>query len=345
MLTVFPNVQEPEWLTDISQENISTHQITIVKLLENSLYYPSSGSDGVPISKFAGPIRSFIYVDYGFTREELYKKFKYNIIATRQLTKSELIPNGWQPNWHSSDGDPSRYLNSRIQPFCEWIIFEINGIRCSLLFLCADGVATYQALYKNNRIAPKIIAMIQTGVIHGNWTNYSDPNAILHKTVFSLDSITPEYLFHGGYHQLLGDKLYFRQPCWPEYPEKIISSLHNPIYDSVYEKYFTGRIVLWKYKNILTTELVNNTSCSLYAPSEDSVPKIKAWEKLYSQITNNEVDNVKIPNPLMFQYGSTLRYIDKIFVLKWHLRYAEILGIRPTLDNYLKNLKPIDWEK
>ena len=343
MLTVLPNVQEPEWLKDISQETISKYKINIVKILENSLYYPSCGSDGLPISSFAGSIRSFIYVDYGFTRDELYSKFKYKIIASRKLTKSDLTPNGWEPNWQSVDGDPARYLNSRIQPFCEWIIFEINGVKCSLLFLCADGVATYQALYKKNKIAPRIIALIQSGVIHGNWTNYSDPNTILHKTVFSAESIAPEYLLHGGYYQLLGDRLYFRQPCWPEYTEKIISAPHG-IYDLVFHKGFKGKVVLWKHTNILKTEMVNRTSNSLYAPSEASVPKIKSWEGLHSQIMRNEVSGIKIPNPLMFQYGSNLNYINKLFIFKWHLSHAGILDIRPKVENYLKNLRPIDWE-
>jgi hypothetical protein len=157
MLNVLPIIDEPEWFKNITQENIEAHDFDISKVLENSLYYPSCGTDGLPITNFAGGIRSFIYVDYAVTREILYSKFKYKIIACRRLKPSDLVPNGWQPSWEFSDGDPTTYLGPKIRPFCEWIIFQINGIKCSLLFLCADGVATYQALYKSNNLAPKIV--------------------------------------------------------------------------------------------------------------------------------------------------------------------------------------------
>ena len=344
MLNVLPLIEEPEWFKDITQENIETHNFDIFKVLEDSLYYPSCGTDGLPITNFAGGIRSFIYVDYAVTREILYSKFKYKIIASRRLKPSELTPNGWQPNWEFTDGDPTTYLNPKVRPFCEWIIFQINGYKCSLLFLCADGVATYQALYKNNNLAPKIIALIQTGVIHGNWTNYADPNAILHRTIFQSHSNIPEYVLHGGYYQLLGDKLYFRQPCWPEFNQKIISIPRNSFYDERFNRYFKGKVVLWKLKNKIDTEIINKTTISTYAPKDVSVPKLQIWHNLFSEIIKNEEKELKIPNPLMFQYGSTLNYTTKIFIFKWHLAYADACGIRSSVENFLQKLKIREWE-
>lgn len=344
MISVLPQEPVPEWLANITEENISNQKFEIIKILKDSLYYPSCGSDGLPINSFAGSIRSFVYVDYGFTRNELYEKFRYKIIASRKIAKEELTPSGWEPSWNTTDGDPMMYLNSRIAPFCEWIIFEINRVKCSLLFLCADGVATYQALYKNHKIAPRIVALIQTGVIHGNWTNYSDPNTILHRTIFSNSKNTPEYLLHGGYYQLLGDKLYFRQPCWPEYSEKIISIPRGTIFDAVYNRYFKGSVVLWKSTNSLSTEIINKIIITNYSPTVTSVPSLQIWHNLYSELIKNGNGDLKIPNPLMFQYGSTLNYINKIFIFKWHLAYAEILNKSTFVIKFLKNLKAKEWD-
>jgi hypothetical protein len=345
MPKVLPLTEEPEWLKDINQDNIETHAFDICKVLENSLYYPSCGTDGLPITNFSGGIHSFIYVDYAITRDILYSKFNFKIIASRRLTPSDLTPNGWQPNWELADGDPTAYLNPSAKPFCEWIIFEINHVKCSLLFLYADGVATYQALYKNHKIAPRIVALIQTGVIHGNWTNYSDPNTILHRTIFSNTQKTPEYLLHGGYYQLPGDKLYFRQPCWPEYSEKIISIPRGLIFDAPFNRFFKGNVILWKNTNSLNTETINKIEIRNYSPSDTSVPTLQIWHNLYSELVKNENSIAKIPNPLMFQYGSTLKYIDKIFIFKWHLAYAEIQNKKAFVENFLQMRKANNWDR
>ena len=95
---------------------------------------------------------------------------------------------------------------------------EHGPARFSLLYLCADGAAAYQALYVANAVAPKVIAIIQPG--HGfgcNWTNFGDPEQILARTVATNPAGKPELLLYGGY----GARDYFREPCWPEYSDYI----------------------------------------------------------------------------------------------------------------------------
>jgi hypothetical protein len=55
MLNVLPIIDEPEWFKNITQENIEAHDFDISKVLENSLYYPSCGTDGLPITNFSVP--------------------------------------------------------------------------------------------------------------------------------------------------------------------------------------------------------------------------------------------------------------------------------------------------
>ena len=166
----------------------------------------------------------------------------------------------------------------------------------------------------------------------------------MHRTIFQSHSNIPEYVLHGGYYQLLGDKLYFRQPCWPEFNQKIISIPRNSFYDERFNRYFKGKVVLWKLKNKIDTEIINKTTISTYAPKDVSVPKLQIWHNLFSEIIKNEEKELNIPNPLMFQYGSNLNYTNKIFIFKWHLAYADACGIRSSVENFLQKLKIREWE-
>ncbi len=108
-------------------------------------------------------------------------------------------------------------------------------MRFSLLYLCADGAAAYQALYIANAIAPKAIAVIQPGhSFGGNWTNFEDPQQILARTVAANPAGKPEFLLYGGY----GSRDYYRQPCWPEYSEHVC----------FLDKHDGGTIGLWRLK-------------------------------------------------------------------------------------------------
>jgi hypothetical protein len=142
----------------------------------------------------------------------------------------QLIPKGWnvviKPQREYEYHRPADYRSCIKPGFCQWFIFEATETidsedkptRISLLFLCGDGPATYQALYLSNRIKPKILAILQPGHgFGGNWTNYRDPKAILAKSVTQNRSLMPDYLVDGGY---CGENNY-TEPIWPDYPTNI----------------------------------------------------------------------------------------------------------------------------
>lgn len=229
MLSQMPALASPPWLTDLSNESIINEPFPLHDVLRDSLYYPSSGFDGDPVKHLAGNILSFIYVDYGYGQDDFLSALaapgfsSYNVVATRSVTQRELAPNGWNPTpLNPLEADPYRYGSEIKEPFCSWSILELRKdfptsrrpSRFSLLYLCADGVAAYQALYVANASTPKAVAVIQPG--HGfgnNWTDFTDPNSILHKTVLGNPSGVPEVLLYGGY----GSSSDYQQPCWPEY--------------------------------------------------------------------------------------------------------------------------------
>ena len=232
MIESLPEKNMPEWIkSDFSENPVS--QIPLKEILSGSLYYPSSGFDGDPIKYLSGKFYSFIFVDYGIDRNELDEEIRnrgfngYHIVMSRDITEKQLTPNGWEPTSPSRhDGDPSKYRDWIKKPFAKWLVFQRNnGLssehgaeKFSLLYLCLDGVAAFQALYISNNCFPLGIAIIQPGHgFGGNWTNFEDPEGILARTVIANPAGKPKILLYGG----IGKRDFYREPCWPRFSEHV----------------------------------------------------------------------------------------------------------------------------
>lgn len=233
MLDELPEILVPKWLTDLSLTTVMNEPFPLHELLQDSLYYPSSGFDGDPVRHLAGNILSFIYVDYGYSHDEFMNALKtqgfrgYDLFAARSVSERELTPNGWHPTPPTrSDGDPSQYHNQIEKPFCYWVLFQRRDdvpishgpSRFSLLYLCADGVAAFQALYVANAAYPKAVAVIQPGHAFGrNWTDYTRHRQIFARSVLENPSGQPEILLYGG----RGRRDYYRHSCWLDYRTQV----------------------------------------------------------------------------------------------------------------------------
>jgi hypothetical protein len=228
MIDSLPEKKVPDWLANFDAENQSS-PFPLEEILSDSLYYPSSGLDGDPVKYLSGNIHSFIYVDYGIGSDKLEAELNnpgfngYQKILSRSITEKELTPKGWQPSPPSRhDGNPDRYRNYMKKPFATWSVFQRDdGLgskhgaeRFSLLYLCADGVAAFQALYLSNQCFPLGIAIIQPGTGFGiNWTDFTDPTKSLATTLFNNPAGQPKILLYGG----IGEHDFYREPCWPQY--------------------------------------------------------------------------------------------------------------------------------
>jgi len=230
MLRELPEISAPRWLTNVSATTITNEPFPLHDLLNDSLYYPSSGFDGDPVRHLAGNILSFIYADYGRRYDDFVRALKtgfsgYDLLAARSVTERELTPRGWRPTLPTRlDGDPSQSRRWMKDPFCAWSVFrrcenvpDSHGpARFSLLYLCADGVAAFQALYVANSAVPKAVAVIQPGHgFGGNWTDFTSPKGIFAKTVLGNPSGQPKILLYGGIDQR--NFYRFRPSCWPDY--------------------------------------------------------------------------------------------------------------------------------
>jgi hypothetical protein len=228
-----PIADYPDWLASITPSSMIVDPFPLQALLKDSLYYPSCGFDGSPVKHLGGHIYSFIYVDYGYNKDAVFTQLEkngfkgYRTLAQRDICKDELTPNGWSP-------ELPKLLDGRLEnekrwikpPFCLWSILEREDKftenhgpkRFSLLYLCADGSAAFQALYVSNHSCPKVIAIIQPGEgFGGNWTNFHDPEKILARTVMNNPAGQPEYLLYGGY----GWPQWYQEPCWPWYKRRV----------------------------------------------------------------------------------------------------------------------------
>jgi hypothetical protein len=227
MLRQLQKIEVPSWLTSLTPDSINLAPFPLHELLRESLYYPSCGFDGDPIKHMGGNVLSFVYADYGHTLNAFMSALHftgYDLVASRVVTENELAPDGWKPlELRQVDGDPLRYSGYVKKPFCVWSIFQRRGdfsvthgpVRFSLLFICADGVATFQALYLANSISPKAVAVIQPG--HGfghNWSDFTDPEQVFARVVLGNPAGKPEMLIYGGIGR---DWKNYASPCWPMY--------------------------------------------------------------------------------------------------------------------------------
>lgn len=209
------------FLNELTLDAIQTNPFPIKEVLENSVYYPASGVDGGLIrdinrNRQDWNVTSFVYCDYHETAENLRDSIQqmrgYKLLAWRDLKMEELIPEGWSQQLPPNI-DLRRYQDrvrrfANPNPYGVWMVFERlpefgedhGPRRFSLLYICAEGVASYQALYWTNHCVPRAIAIIQPGTGFGfNWTDFYKDGEPLHWIVKNHPEGMPEYVFTGHY--------------------------------------------------------------------------------------------------------------------------------------------------
>ena len=237
MIPRLPRLEVPQWLRRVKDEPDGEQPFPLREILRDSLYYPASGLQGAPVQYLAGNILSFVYMDYGLSRQEFRQELEsvgftgYGLVTLRSVSVEELAPRGW-PSIQRNRGDcSSDDYRDRMQPFfCDWAVLQrCDGFadehgpeRFSFLFACADGVAAFQALYVQNREVPKAIAIIQPGTGFGiNWTDFADLDRVLGRTVLGNAAGRPGLLLNGGRG---GRGLGNARPWWPGYESPVLAN-------------------------------------------------------------------------------------------------------------------------
>lgn len=237
-----------QWLEELTAEDVANKPIPFKDLLTDSVYYPACGIDGTPVQYLHHLSRSFVYVDYNYSLERLQTEmlengFKgYEIFAERLVREHEITPKSFRPHEFPSkeDGNPRKpFDNDWVhQPaYAYWTIWqrtaefgeEHGPKRFSLFNLCADGVASFDALYYTWKTKPLVFCIIRPGTGYGlNWTDFREPGHIMHRLAMKNPAGTPEYM-------LMEKRLESEenQDCyWPEYQREIKRYTNHILYQS-----------------------------------------------------------------------------------------------------------------
>ena len=208
-------------LDNFTPEQIAKGPVPLSDILIDSVYYPASRTDGRPIAlcntvwRRLG-VNSFVYCDFDLSEKQFMADTRtmhgYHVVGYRHLDPSEYIPDDWRIEMVPEPGDGRRggywdtFLGQRgPQKSACWVVFERNADmnpvhgpkRLSVLYVCGEGLATFQQLYCSRGFAPKMLCFIQCWGFAGNWTDFSACYAPFHRTLLKYRDCIPEWLCFG----------------------------------------------------------------------------------------------------------------------------------------------------
>jgi formylglycine-generating enzyme required for sulfatase activity len=225
------------------------------------------------------------------------------------------------------DGNPNSWREIQKEPFAEWFILERteeydethNPKRFSFFFLNTEAVAAYQALYLENRIAPKIIVIPQYG-FGMNWTEFGHREKILARTIFYPNNPLPEYIVG-----MSG----FTEP-WPEYTNRV-------------KKYFNGYnfcVTIWRYSGDparLNPPVLEQRGNRKKEPSENELVFVENGEFEMSEVWEGENGKERKTLYVILTYDF---YIGKYTVTcQEYSRFCRETGAEEFIDRYFPNVR------
>jgi hypothetical protein len=139
------------------------------------VFYPGAGTDGHPVALFGSThsAHCFVYADYGHGRHRWEQELTpggqpfagYTTLDRLSLKMADLTPGGWKAH-----AGPQDYTYVSTPPFGFVEILERTpGVgdehgpsRLAILFLGADGIASYDALFcQSNGVAAPLTVLIE----------------------------------------------------------------------------------------------------------------------------------------------------------------------------------------
>jgi len=192
---------------------------------EKTVFYPGSGTDGHAVALFGGShaAHSFIYADDGIKAENIIEELKsttngfqgYDLFEIFELKEKDIVPYGWRPTLAYDN------LKNKIQKmssfaranFAFLTILERKPLfddrhgpqRLAILFLGADGIATYDAIYcQPDSYQSPFALLIEDYGFGGNYDSFGK-NGLLEMTANSA-KIFPKYILTNSIDRL-----------WPAY--------------------------------------------------------------------------------------------------------------------------------
>ena len=209
----------PEWL----EQYRKGQPLPLKEFLQSrTVFYPAAGHDGHPVQMFnsSHSAHCFIFVDYALDvdKEHVTDELRgphgfrgYTILDERDVSQSELIAVTPLRSYHLTAEEMEHVPklaagNGSIgQPFALFVVFERQAEygdehganRFAVLFLGADGIATYDMLYANGNARPPFAMILEhCGQWGGAWCDIGRGSPC--EKISEKSGIYPEILLVGA---------------------------------------------------------------------------------------------------------------------------------------------------
>jgi hypothetical protein len=198
----------PDWLRDFRPEQPFPREAFFQSRL---VYYPGSGHDGHTVRLFGGShsCHCFVQVDHGLPQDELEKELDdpqrgfrgYKTLARLQLSERDLVPNGWKAHLDRAVVPPDSMGFVKLSQYAFLEILqrepdynEMHGPeRSAVLFLGADGIASYDALFcQSGSMGAPFAVLLQDHGFGGNGDRFGAGGAL--ERIVQRTGIYPQYI-------------------------------------------------------------------------------------------------------------------------------------------------------
>ncbi len=195
----------PRWLRDWSHGRpIRAEDFFASRVV----FYPGSGTDGQPVKFFGSrhAAHCFVFADYGISRDHVLGELKdgghpfagYGSTGRVDLKERDLTPNGWVPHIQPEVAQRAPAASDGPYAFIEVLerrpdFDDAHGPkRLAILFLCADGVAAFDALFCQATTQAAFAIVLQDHGWGGNWTRFGRGGGL--EQVAAATQRRPEFL-------------------------------------------------------------------------------------------------------------------------------------------------------
>lgn len=200
----------PEWLLKFESGSSFPREEFLGSRI---VFYPGSGTDGHAVKVFGSThsAHCFVYADYAVGRHDLErvlddqaKNFKgYQTFCRLKLNVEDLVPEGWTPHIKTQELPRMAHQISREKSnsygFLEILErtedFDQNHgpERLAVIFLGADGIAAYDALFcQTNSFIPPYSLILQDHGFGGNYDRFGK-GGLLEKVAMRTN-VYPEWI-------------------------------------------------------------------------------------------------------------------------------------------------------
>ncbi len=173
----------PAWLAN----HVLGTGVNISDVLKTrNVYYPGAGVDGQPIKTFnsAQFAHLFVYVDYGMKQDDIENRLAIDgLKGYKSIDKVQL---------KEVNVETQKITHTFIQIFEKNnIANEIGSDRFALLYICADGIAAYNALFGKNLMKIDLLVLQDHG-FGGNYDKFGK-GGLMEKIAIQTGAY-PEYI-------------------------------------------------------------------------------------------------------------------------------------------------------